>query len=102
MGLIMLVLVGIVPISFAVNLNTSQAAIADLTTATEAPSRSTWTDRHSPGVAMAGRHVASDELSAYLKTNGQVNERTFAAMPQPVDNDSTWLVRRCSARVPSR
>jgi PiT family inorganic phosphate transporter len=37
-------------------------------------------DRHSPGVAMAGRQVADDELSAYLKTKGQMNERTFAAI----------------------
>jgi PiT family inorganic phosphate transporter len=29
---------------------------------------------------MAGKQVAADELSAYLKTNGQMNERTFAAI----------------------
>jgi PiT family inorganic phosphate transporter len=78
MGLIMLILVGILPLSFAVNLNTSQAAIAELAATTEAISFQM--DRHSPGVAMAGKKVAADELSAYLKTNGQMNERTFAAI----------------------
>ncbi len=78
MGLIMLILVGIVPISFAVNLGTSQPAIAELASTTEAISFQM--DRHSPGVAMGGKQVAADELSAYLKTNGQMNERTFAAI----------------------
>jgi hypothetical protein len=65
-------------ISFAVNLNTSQAAIAELASTTEAISFQM--DRHSPGVAMGGKQVAADELSAYLKTNGQMNDRTFAAI----------------------
>ena len=37
-------------------------------------------DSHSPGAAMAGEQVAADELSAYLKTSGQMNDRTFAAI----------------------
>jgi len=78
MGLIMLILVGILPLSFAVNLNTSQAAIQELASTTEAISFQM--DRHSPGVAMAGKQVASDELSAYLKTTGKMNDRTFAAI----------------------
>jgi len=78
MGLIMLILVGILPLSFAVNLNTGPAAIADLAATTE--SISFQMDRHSPGVAMGGMQIASDELSAYLKTTGKVNDRTFAAV----------------------
>jgi PiT family inorganic phosphate transporter len=78
MGLIMLILVGILPVSFAVDLRTSPSAIAELASTTEAISYQM--DRHSPGVAMAGRQVADDELSAYLKTSGQMNERTFAAI----------------------
>jgi PiT family inorganic phosphate transporter len=78
MGLIMLILVGILPLSFAVDLRTSPSAIADLAATTQAISYQM--DRHSPGVAMAGRQVADDELSAYLKTSGQMNERTFAAI----------------------
>jgi len=78
MGLIMLILVGILPLTFAVDLGTSQAAIADLAATTE--TISFQMDRHSPGVAMAGYEVAGDELSAYLKTTGKVNPRTFAAI----------------------
>jgi PiT family inorganic phosphate transporter len=78
MGLIMLILVGILPLSFAVDLRTSPSAVADLGATTQAISFQM--DRHSPGVAMAGKQVADDELSAYLKTSGQMNERTFAAI----------------------
>jgi PiT family inorganic phosphate transporter len=78
MGLIMLILIGILPITFAVDLGTSQASIADLASTTETIIGQM--DQHSPGVAMAGYQVAADELSAYLKTAGKVNERTFAAV----------------------
>src|SRR5271166_4013906 len=78
MGLIMLIMVGILPLSFAVDLNTSQAQIKDLAATTE--TISFQMDRHSPGVAMAGYQVAADELSSYLKTTGKVNDRTFAAV----------------------
>jgi PiT family inorganic phosphate transporter len=78
MGLIMLILVGILPLSFAVDLGTGQNAIKDLSATTETISYQM--DRHSPGVAMAGYQVAADELSAYLKTTGKVTDRTFAAV----------------------
>jgi len=78
MGLMMLILVGILPLTFAVNLATSPAAIVDLAATTQ--TISFQMDRHSPGVAMAGKQVASDELSAFLKTNGKLTERTFAAI----------------------
>ncbi len=78
MGLIMLILVGIVPASFAVNGNTSQTAIRELTQATQ--TISFQMDRHAPGIAMAGAQNASDELSEYLKTSGKLADRTFAAV----------------------
>jgi PiT family inorganic phosphate transporter len=78
MGLIMLILVGILPTTFAVDTSTGRAQIQDLSSATE--TISFQMDRHSPGVAMAGYQGAADELSAYLKTTGVVNERTFAAV----------------------
>jgi PiT family inorganic phosphate transporter len=78
MGLIMLILVGILPTTFAVDTSTGRAQIQDLSSATE--TISFQMDRHSPGVAMAGYQAAADELSAYLKTTGAVNERTFAAV----------------------
>ncbi|HLH44834.1 MAG TPA: inorganic phosphate transporter [Bryobacteraceae bacterium] len=78
MGLIMLILVGILPLTFAVNLGSSQASIADL--AADAGTISFQMDRHSPGVAMGGYKIAAEELSAYLKTNGKITIRTFAAV----------------------
>src|ERR1700739_4839062 len=50
MGLIMLILIGIVPVTFAVDLQTGQVPIADLVATTQAISFQM--DRHSPGVAM--------------------------------------------------
>ncbi len=78
MGLIMLILVGILPLTFAVDLGTGQDSIAALAATTE--TISFQMDRHSPGVAMAGYEIAADELSAYLKTTGKVSDRTFAAV----------------------
>ncbi|HTB11488.1 MAG TPA: inorganic phosphate transporter [Bryobacteraceae bacterium] len=78
MGLIMLILIGILPMTFAVDLGTSQVSIDELGQA--AQTISYQMDRHAPGVAMAGQQVASDELSAYLKTTGKSTERTFAAI----------------------
>jgi len=78
MGLIMLILVGILPLSFAVDLRTDQAAIAELASTTQ--TISFQMDAHSAGVAMGGGQIAADELSAYLKTSGKMNERTFAAV----------------------
>jgi len=73
-----LIMVGILPLTFAVDLRTGQSDIAHLAATTE--TISFQMDRHSPGVAMAGYQVAADEISAYLKTNGQVDDRTFAAI----------------------
>lgn len=78
MGLIMLILIGILPLTFAVDLGSSQASIEELGTA--AQTISFQMDRHAPGVAMAGSQVAADEISAYLKTTGKVTDRTFAAI----------------------
>jgi inorganic phosphate transporter, PiT family len=78
MGLIMLILIGILPMTFAVDLGSSQASIEEL--GASAQTISFQMDRHAPGVAMAGQQVAADELSAYLKTTGVATERTFAAI----------------------
>jgi PiT family inorganic phosphate transporter len=78
MGLIMLILIGILPLTFAVDLGSSQVSIEEL--ANSAQTISFQMDRHAPGVAMAGQQVAADELSAYLKTTGTVTDRTFAAI----------------------
>jgi PiT family inorganic phosphate transporter len=69
MGLIMLILVGILPLSFAVDLGTSQNAITDLASTTQ--TISFQMDRHSPGVAMGGYQIAADELSSYFEDQRQ-------------------------------
>jgi PiT family inorganic phosphate transporter len=78
MELIMVILVGILPLTFAVDLGSSQSSIADL--AADAETISFQMDRHSPGVAMGGYQIAADKLSAYLKTTGKITDRTFAAV----------------------
>jgi len=78
MGLIMLILIGILPATYAVNLDTSKPAIEELVKSTQ--EISFQMDRHAPGVAMAGYQAASDELSSYLKTTGKVEDRTYAAL----------------------
>jgi PiT family inorganic phosphate transporter len=78
MGLIMLILVGIVPLTFAVDLGTGQSSIEHLAATTQTISYQM--DRHAPGIAMAGYKTAATELSAYLKTGGKATDRTFAGI----------------------
>src|SRR5580692_574875 len=66
MGLIMLIMIGILPTTFAVDLGTDQASIQQLASTTDTISGQM--DQLAPGVAMAGYQVAADELSEYLKT----------------------------------
>ncbi len=78
MGLIMLIVIGILPASFAVDLSTNQASIQQLAQTTD--TISSQMDQQAPGVAMAGFQVAADELSSYLKTTGKDTPRTYAAI----------------------
>ena len=94
MGLIMLILIGIVPASFAVNQKTTSDQIQQMTNATQTISYQM--DKHSPGIAMAGGETASDELSAYLKTTGKITDRTFAAIGTKCREISTELNNRQS------
>jgi PiT family inorganic phosphate transporter len=79
MGLIMLILIGILPTTFAVDLGTGQQSIQQLaeTTGTIA---SQMDQVVGGGVAMAGGAVAEGELSDYLKTTGKDTPRTYAAI----------------------
>ena len=78
MGLIMLILIGIVPATFAVDLSTSQQAIQDLAATTQ--TISFQMDKHAPGSAMAGLDVAEQHISDYLKPSGKADPDTFAAV----------------------
>jgi inorganic phosphate transporter, PiT family len=78
MGLVMLILIGILPATYALNQDTSKAQIDELTSATQTISYQM--DRHAPGVASAGFQVASDQISAFLKSGGSSTDRTYAAI----------------------
>jgi inorganic phosphate transporter, PiT family len=78
MGLIMLILIGILPATYAVNMSTSQASIQEISESAEAIRAQMG--RHSPGIALAGYQASADELSNFLKTTGVASNMTFAAI----------------------
>jgi PiT family inorganic phosphate transporter len=77
MGLILLILIGILPGSFALNMHTDAAAMRKLQTTTLAVEKSL------DGLAAAGNVAASEApavLSKYLKSGGTYDENTIAAL----------------------
>ena len=78
MGLIMLILIGILPATYAVNLDTNQAAVSEISQS--AVAITAQMGHHSPGTALAGLQASSDELSQYLKTAGVSSDLTYAAI----------------------
>ena len=78
MGLIMLILIGILPTTFAVDLTTPQASIQNWRRPRETISGQM--DQLAPGVAMAGYQVRGGELSDYLKTTGKERTANYAAI----------------------
>jgi len=78
MGLIMLILIGVVPATFAVDLSINEKALQDLSATTQ--TISFQMDKHSPGAAMAGGPVADQYISDYLKPGAKMSADTFAAI----------------------
>jgi PiT family inorganic phosphate transporter len=78
MGLIMLILIGIVPATYAVNLDTSQASVQEISQS--AVAITAQMGHHSAGTALAGLQASSDELSNFLKTTGVSSDLTYAAI----------------------
>ena len=78
MGLIMLILIGILPATYAVNLDTSHAAVDEISRS--AVAITAQMGHHSPGLALAGGQASADELSQYLKTTGKSSDLTYAAI----------------------
>jgi PiT family inorganic phosphate transporter len=78
MGLIMLILIGILPASYAVNLSTTDVSVQEISQS--AVAIRVEMNHHSPGVALAGFQASADELSSFLKTTGVETERTYAAI----------------------
>lgn len=77
MGLIMLILVGIVPATFALNLTTDPAVFNGFAEAAHHAVENL--DRLAGGQQMAGNEAAT-ELSNYLKTTGQFNDHVLPAL----------------------
>lgn len=77
MGLFMLILVGIVPGIFALNMDAPAANVAQL--AATSHSAIVVLDRHAPKMSLNDQD-ASEELSTFLKTTGKASDKTFAAL----------------------
>jgi PiT family inorganic phosphate transporter len=77
MGLIMLILVGIIPGMFALNMDTDAAAIAQLSATSN--SVITVVQQQVPGTFSNSQNL-TDELSNFLKPAAEANEKTFAAL----------------------
>src|ERR1700719_1569155 len=77
MGLIMLILIGIIPAVYAVNLDADPKSIADL----ELISRKTMAmlDLAGNGKSLEDK-ASADVLSSFLKTTGQFNEEIYPAL----------------------
>src|ERR1700722_19823868 len=78
MGLIMLILIGILPATYAVDLGTPQVSIQQISES--ALTISSRMDQLAPGTPLAGLQTSSDELSSFLKTTGVSSDMTYAAI----------------------
>ena len=83
MGLIMLILIGILPAVYALDLDTSAKSLQNLKTAIQ------------PVMEVVEKYLkdrpatqedAKEELSAFLKTTGKVSDRTFGALAVEIQN----------------
>jgi PiT family inorganic phosphate transporter len=77
MGLIMLILIGIIPTTFALNLDASEKALAEVQLA--ARNTMAMLDLAGNGKSMEYER-ATDVLSAFLKTSGRFSEDVFPAL----------------------
>jgi PiT family inorganic phosphate transporter len=77
MGLIMLILVGILPGAFALDLSTDPAAINQIATSSHAVV--SIVQKQATGAPLNPKD-AGDELSRYLKPESKVSDKTFAAL----------------------
>jgi PiT family inorganic phosphate transporter len=88
MGLMMLILIGILPAVYALDLETSAATLKNLEsgfqTATETISKYVK-------VRPATPEEAKDELSSFLKTTGKLSDKTFGAVAAELQDLQTKL-----------
>jgi len=79
MGLLMLILVGIVPGMYALDLSTSQSSLAQL--ATMSQSAATTIAKHTSGAPMQ-KAAATAALADYIKQGGTFSDKVFAALSE--------------------
>ncbi|HLY11356.1 MAG TPA: inorganic phosphate transporter, partial [Planctomycetota bacterium] len=77
MGLVLLILIGILPASYALNMSTDAAKLHEIVA--DSKSAQAILDRSAPAMALSDADE-SLALSAYLKTSGKVEPRTHAAL----------------------
>ncbi len=78
MGLLMLILVGVLPGLFALNLSTDAKAIANL--AAMSRSVAPIIEQQAHGIKTLSDRDAKDELANFLKTTGKASDKTFVAL----------------------
>ena len=83
MGLLLLILIGILPGTYSVNVGLDGAGLAQAVTATEMVGRGY---REKARGAVVSQAEASVEVSSHLKTHGQATERTYAALAKLTDD----------------
>jgi len=79
MGLLMLILVGILPGLFALNMDTSAANVAQL--AATSRSATAVIEHHASKIPLSEQD-ANNELSNFIKTTGKFSDKTFPALAQ--------------------
>ncbi len=77
MGLIMLILVGILPGTYALRMGSDDSTLRQLSGASAALTQ--VLEKHANGVSVTTK-TADDELTAYIQTTGVVDDKTFAAL----------------------
>ena len=89
MGLIMLIMIGLLPAAFALNLETSQADIAKLVTASHTMSMQFASA--APGAASLDPDAAKAELQGFVKQGGKDSPATFAALAEKTNEIAAEL-----------
>jgi inorganic phosphate transporter, PiT family len=83
MGLIMLILIGILPAVYALNLSTSSESLKNLQSAIQPVKEIV---EKLVKARPATSEEAKDELSAYLKTTGHLSDKTFGALAMQIQD----------------
>ncbi len=93
MGLLMLILVGIVPGMYSLNLSTTADSIAQLTVMSQ--SATAILEKHTGGSLLENK-AAGKTLNAYLKTGGAFSDNVFAALAEKNEEIATTIANRNS------